>query len=266
VDGSLNPDEEMILERLPDGGNGVSNPRLREQLRGWDDDRYYAARDHLVDLGLVALGVGRGGVVRRVPPPQAVEVPVTPEELQQDQLDQVAAARERSLYEPMRNVIAGEWAKDKRMEPLAVEITAQQGRRETGGRFTRPDIVALEVRRFRYFLPRKVLEVITFEVKASYALDVTSVYEALAHRGAATRSYVLAHVPDPTSRQVEIDLIEQAARDHGIGLIVAEDPSSYASWETRFDAMRVEPDPARLDDFIHTQLSDRTKDRIRSEG
>jgi hypothetical protein len=61
-----------------------------------------------------------------------------------DELGREVPATERSLYEPMRRVIAGEWAKDKRFDPLAVEITAQQGRRETGGRFTRPDIVDVQ--------------------------------------------------------------------------------------------------------------------------
>ena len=259
---SLTDDEEVMLEVLPEDGNGVTNPRLKEEL-GWDDERYYTARDRLVDVGLVSLGRGRGGVVRRAPPTQPAEkVPMPVDSDLDDELGRGVPATERSLYDPMRRVIAGEWAKDKRFDPLAVEVTAQQGRRETGGRFTRPDIVAVEVKTFRY-LPGKTLEVITFEVKPFFALDVTFVYEALAHRGAATRSYVLLHVPEPSSRQAELEAIEQAARDHRIGLIVAEDASSYASWETRFDAVRVEPDPGRLDGFIHTQLSERTKDRIR---
>jgi len=81
-------------------------------------------------------------------------------------LEQEVIDREASLYEPMRAVIQADWAKDERFDFLAVEITAQQGRRQTGGRFSRPDIVAVEVRIPRY-LPTKSLEVVTFELKAS---------------------------------------------------------------------------------------------------
>jgi hypothetical protein len=250
-------DEEAMLSCLPADGTGMSNPRLKERL-GWDDDRYFAARDRLVDREAVMLGRGRGGVVRRIVPS-----PGGPASLEDTTVEE-QAGKEKNLYRPMRAVIAGEWARDMRLEPLAVEITAFQGRRETGGRFTRPDIVAVEVRTFRY-LPGKTLEVITFEVKPSYAIDVTCVYEALAHRGAATRSYVVLHVPNPASYQAELDVIERAAVDHGIGLIVAENPASYAEWETRADAVRVQPDPARLEDFIHRQLSDTTKNLIKQQ-
>jgi len=60
-----------------------------------------------------------------------------------------------------------------------------------------------------------------------------------------------------------VEGIEEAARDHGIGLIVAEHPSDYATWTTLVDADRHEPDPRRLDDFIHIQLSEATRESIR---
>jgi hypothetical protein len=161
----------------------------------------------------------------------------------------------------MRDVIAGEWSSDHRVHPLAVEITASQGRRETGGRYTRPDITAVEVRSYRY-LPSKTLEIITFEVKPQVVLDVTCVYEALAHRAAATMSYVLLHVPQPNLPQAELDAIEAAAASQGIGMIVAGSPSHYETWETRVKAIRQEPEPQRLDDFIHTQLSEKARDLI----
>lgn len=54
----------------------------------------------------------------------------------------------------MRDVIASDWAKDRRARPLAVEITAHAG---GGGIWSRPDIVSVEVRAFPY-VPGKNLD------------------------------------------------------------------------------------------------------------
>ena len=170
-------------------------------------------------------------------------------------------ARERDLYEPMRDVIHRDWARDQRIEPLAVEITALQGRRDTGGRYTRPDIVLVELKSYRY-IPGKTLEVVTFEIKPRGAIDVTCVYEALAHRRAATRSFVLLHVPNADDPTAGLDAVQAEAGNHGIGMIVASEPDDYETWITRVDARRVAPDPSQLDDFIHTQLSERARDQI----
>jgi molybdopterin converting factor small subunit len=143
--------------------------------------------------------------------------------------EEVAAAlrRELDLYEPMQLVIGAEWAKDHRAKPLAVEVTAQQGRRATGI-WARPDIVSVEVRTFAH-MPSKYIEVITFEVKPSDGISVQAVYEALAHRRAATRSDVLLHVPAERRDELETAVadISEVARAHGIGVVTAEDPGDY---------------------------------------
>jgi hypothetical protein len=92
----------------------------------------------------------------------------------------------------MCEVIAGVWAQDRLQELLAVEITALQG--GATGIWSRPDIVTAEVRTLQY-VPGKHLEITTFEVKSDHAVNVQAVYEALAHRRAATRSYVLFYIP-----------------------------------------------------------------------
>jgi len=46
-------------------------------------------------------------------------------------------------------------------------------------------------------------DVVTFGVKPSDAIDVTAVYEALAHRRAATRAYVILHVPKINDNSVD---------------------------------------------------------------
>lgn len=164
----------------------------------------------------------------------------------------------------MKKVIEEDWAKDHRNDPLAVEITALQGSRSTGGIWSRPDIVSIEVRTYE-FLPGKFLEVVTFEVKLGNALNVTSVYEALAHRRFATRSYVLAYAPsDQASSSLEENLneVSDVARSQGIGFVVASDPRDYGTWDERVVAQRVEFDPERVESFISTQLSSETRRRL----
>jgi hypothetical protein len=146
---------------------------------------------------------------------------------------------------------------------LAVEIIARQGRRSTGGTWSRPDLVSVEIRNFLY-IPTKILEVTTFEVKPADAIDVQAVYEALAHRRASTHAFVVLHVPaDQTAALDEaIQNVSAAARSHGVGVIAVADPGDYSTWEELERAERVEPDPERLNQFIETQLPDRVKNKI----
>ncbi|MGH3913586.1 MAG: hypothetical protein ACRDTC_09260 [Pseudonocardiaceae bacterium] len=265
---TLDGDYQTLFAALPADGMTVSNPTLQRRL-GWDSDRYFRSRDALVDRGLVVRGRGRGGVVRRVLADTAVEertvavvVEAGADPATTAATVEAAVKNELTLYEPMRRVIATAWAKDHRRDPLAVEVTALQGRRATGI-WSRPDIVSVEVRTFAY-VPGKYLEVATFEVKAANAINVQAVYEALAHRRAATHSYVLLHVPTDHADYLEDDVadVAEAARAHGIGVITAADPEDYDTWEDREEARRIEPDPERLNAFVATQLSDATRDLI----
>lgn len=258
---SLTPDEQALLACLPRDGGTRGNLAVRREL-GWDPDRYWFVRDSLVDSGLVVRGRGQGGSVRKVVESRksggtlSVAVDVS------DPVRGVQSAvqGELGLYPLMRHIIEGDWAKDHRNDFLAVEVTALQGRRETGGIWSRPDIASVEIRTFAY-VPGKHLELTTFEVKLASGLSVPSVFEALAHRRAATRSYVLAHVSteDVPSMTDTIEEVAEVARAHGIGFVTAGDERDYATWEEHVEAQRVEPDPARLDTFIETQLSDRAK-------
>jgi hypothetical protein len=103
---------------------------------------------------------------------------------------------------------------------------------------------------------------ITFEIKPRWALDVTGVYEALAHRRAATQSYLWLHCPEPEREAEVLEKIVEEAERHGIGVIVAGNPADYETWDQRCDPTRVEPDPELLNEFVALQVSDGAKEEL----
>lgn len=255
--------ERDLLNMLPIDGDTVSNPAAQQRL-GWSDSKYWEVRDILVDKGLILRGRGRGGTVRRVVEDESsktISIPV--DSATNPVAVEAVIRRELSLYEPMKVVIEHALARDRRSSPLAVEITALQGRRSTGGTWSRPDIVSVEVKTYQY-VPGKFLEVVSYEVKAEDSIDLQAVYEALAHRRSATRSYVIYHLPPTASSgaKEKLEDIRIVARSHGIGVISVGDASDYDTWEELEEAQRFDADPERLDRFISSQLSTVTQTRI----
>jgi len=163
----------------------------------------------------------------------------------------------------MAKVLRERWVKDNRFRESLVEITAKQGKKDTGGKWSRPDITVVGMTTYVY-VPGKHFDVATFEVKSADWIDVTAVYEALAHRRAATRAYVIVHAPEQKSVAVEtaLDLVCEEAKRHGVGVIVVENLEDYGTWDERVEALRIEPAPERLNDFIAIQLSDGAKQEV----
>ena len=257
-------DRARLLALVPSDGSAIGNTALMRALH-WSEHRYWYARDSLLEAGTIARAKGRGGAVRLVHPEKGTASDtVADAELVGEAT--LAYVHETELYPPIRNTLESFWAKERQIEPLAVEVTAAQGRRETGGRWTRPDLVSVAVRTYRY-LPGKYMEVATFEVKPFDAIDVKAVYEALAHLRSATHAYVILHVPngqDEQDESVKLTIEEtcHVGRSHGVGVIVMGDPADWDTWDEKEEARRVEPDPQRLDEFIRVQLSEAAHDRI----
>lgn len=249
---------EQLYEILPSDGTGRGNASLRREMR-LPSEQYWSVRNYLIDQGRAISGRGRGGSTSRT-----VEIaPSGPQEHEAAQISQAfqERLREDSLYTPIRRVLEGDWQADKGIDYLMVEETAKAGSKRTGGKWTRPDLVAVAVEVFTY-LPAKVMSVHTFEVKSADSVDVTAVYEALAHRRAATHAYVVLHVPDPDQKQTGVAEVVSEARRHGVGVIEFSDPGNYETWEETVTADRVEPEPSALNDFIRVQLPDAARRQI----
>lgn len=244
------------LERL-DGSAG--NGRLRHEL-GWDEEFYWKVQGLLVEEGRIVPGRGKGGSVRLT----EAETEHSQEQDTSTNPDRSPPSKrlaERELYDPLRHTIESTWIKRFGFDDVRVDETHSQGSKATGGTFTRPDITAAGIRRY-VFLPKR-LEIITFEVKAGDCVDVMGVLEAIAHKEAAHRSYVIYALSRVSfDSQAEAERIMELAQKYGIGLILTENPQNVETWEIGLDAARHEPDPARLDRFLGDLPSEPMKKQL----
>lgn len=246
----LKQDEFRLLVVIPDD-ESIGNTAARTVL-GWSKLRYQRARQGLLDKQLVVKARGRGGALRRAP--------VVEHGIDVDTANDVVRIRppqpESALYKPILKTLRGEWSEDRGFEALVIEQLAHQGRRDTGGQWTRPDLVAVGSKTFRH-VPHQQFEIITFEVKAMGQLNVVAVFEALAHRRAATHSYVLVEVRAElaSASKAALDAVVNAAQDHGIGVITFDSGDDFETWEEVVPAVRCDASPEALNDFIETQVS-----------
>jgi hypothetical protein len=267
---ALSPEEieqkqQELLNAVPDA-KSIGNKTLKEVLgRAWSDDLYWEIRNRLIERGILELGRGKGGSVKRVIYQQTETDNISNSNAQSPSSSDTFKSYEKelSLYEPIAMVLRNKWLKEQGFDSHLVEITAKGGSKQTGGKWTRPDITAIGYKTFPY-VPGRFLEVITFEIKPTSTTDVSAVYEALAHRRAATRAYVISHIPEASLAEYQqiIDAISDEAKKFGVGFILANDPSDFDTWETLLEAERFEPDPARLNEFIAQQASPEMKDQI----
>lgn len=254
---------QLLLSLVPDG-KSVGNFTLRDQLRKMvqvkgdelTDQDYWLLRDGLIDEGQVEQGRGRGGSVHRVTP----EVKPEP--------DATAAApiirqAEATLYDPFQNAIRSGYAPANRIKRFILETTAAQGRRMTGGKWTRPDVTLIAVRTYS-FTPGKRLEIITFEVKPSLDTALEGVFEALAHSAFAHRSFLAVNIPDYEDLdELPDDRIMQECNRLGIGYVVFSDPADYDTFDILSSARLNEPDPYEVDNFVNTQISPAGQEELR---
>jgi hypothetical protein len=246
--------EHRFLDAMPSQGS-IGNSALRCKLE-WSEDRYWHIRNRLVQAGIVGQGRGRGGSVRRI-------IAASPPRSSSDKTTVPARVTESALYDPIIATIRSRWVPDHKIHDCAIDCTAQQGRRDTGGKWTRPDITLASYNSYKY-VPGKQVELNTFEVKTSDSLDVTAVYEALAHRKAAHYSCLMAYVPycEQSALKTVLNRLCGDAEDHGVGLIVIGDPTNYETWDFEIAPQWNDPDPRNVENFITTQTSESFRDKL----
>lgn len=250
--------ENQLMQHVPDVGT-IGNGNLRTTLTtvndAWTVNIYWFIRNRLVEQGKILRGRGYGGSVRRPPVAQAgADAEARPGAAQPQ--------AEQHLYDPMLSVIKENWPRDYEFDAVIVVNTAHGGARPDG-RWSRPDLTLAGYKTYPY-VPGRHFELITFEIKTWEGVDVTVVYEALAHRRAATRAYALLYVPGDRRADLasEIEEICSEARRVGVGVIVAETQDNYDTWDELVEALRHDPDPQRMNDFLTAQTNAAFKETI----
>lgn len=260
---TLDQDAETFIEKLRQAGGGCGNQSLASQL-DWNDDRYWRTHAMVVDEGLVVRGRGRGGTVLLVEQAPSAEYSADPTAAAAAAGEQLAAVymKETELYTPAKGVIEGGWSRERSYDDFIIEVTAQPGRVQTGGTWTRPDISLLGTKSYPY-LPGRFFEIVTFEVKTAEALDVRGVFEALSHAQFATLAYVVYYTSGKEFKDYpNSERILELAAKHGVGVIAAGQIDKYEAWNELVEPRRniFEPEQANL--FISTSFSESTRNRI----
>lgn len=257
---SLTEDEQTLLDLVPEDGSSITNARLREALE-WDEDDYWPVRDALVEKGFLAVGYGRGGSVYRLFDEDEGEEAEDDEGGEEETEDDDIYPDEASLYDGVRDMLSKNWQQLFPGFPAPakhwVDSSPRQGRRETGGKWTRPDLSAVTINKYRY-VPGTHLDVFTFEVKPRDQLNILGLYEALGHSRRGNFAYVLYHVPTRDSlttagaekyeRELK-EIIREATRLK-VGVATFEDPAQAETWSVHVVPSRHDTEARLLDEFI----------------
>lgn len=172
---------------------------------------------------------------------------------------------EKNLYGPIIETLSSAWVLEHEIQDYVIDLTASQGGRVTGGRWSRPDITLASSNEYRYVHGRFV-DLRTFEIKTYEGLDITAVYEALSHRRAAHFTHVLIHVAEceGSARKPAFLRVIADAKEYGVGVTTFADPRDYRTWRVEVEARRTNPDPAAVNAFINAQTGSKFKDKVLS--
>jgi hypothetical protein len=149
---------DLMLNLVPEAGKTIGNKSLRASFlkkTKVSEDDYWDIRNQLVEEGILTKGRGRGGAVFRTPPLDTASE--SSEASIPAQIPAQVAETEKELYKPFYRTISSYWVKENDIKEFVIEETAQQGRRSTGGRWTRPDVTLISVGNYP-FIPGKYLK------------------------------------------------------------------------------------------------------------
>lgn len=240
----IEDDKRAFMKELPLDGSFIGNMALRAEL-GWTEQRYYRTKQALLEDESIVPGRGKGGSVAR----------------QRKEKKRKYNTKESRLYRPFKTALE-KWADESmNLKSYIVEITASSGRRDSGV-WSRPDLVLISSEMQRY-VPGKSFEIMTFELKHEDSWDVTAVFEAAAHSRFATRSYLAVKRPAHLERN-DLHRIETECSRLKIGLIYFSRVSDFGTYEFYLDAIRNEPDPREMDEFIHERIGEENREKIRA--
>ena len=165
--------------------------------------------------------------------------------------------QEKELYPSIQKWLNNEWGTP--IQNLGdyywVKVTANAVRKNKLGKWSRPDLVSVEVNRLD-FLPQRNVQVKTFEIKRVDDTELSSVYEAAAHQRWAHYSYLIIEVSNKESKLPE-DLIIETSR-LGVGLMKAYPTLETPGYklEKLIEPQRQNPEPKQLNELLRDFFKD----------
>jgi len=247
--------DEKILELLKSNGAHLTRTELWTALglsESVPTEEYWSTEQSLVDQKKIERRRGRKGGI------YLIEGSTADTLIDKGTAAEIVAEenREASHYQLVLDAILGNWNEQPGFKSVFGAVTAAQGRRRTGGRWSRPDIIICTVSDW-LFSSRPEGDVRTFEVKRFLALDPLAVYEALSHKARAHYSYLFV-VDFPKSldevQRADFDNILAVAARHGVGVITAIDSADWKTWEFELDARRSDADSQAINQTLLDQV------------
>jgi hypothetical protein len=257
---------EEIVRILTEAGGHLTRAKLWERLglaNSEPTDEYWVAEQGLVDALRIQRKRGRSGGIYLLEQETKKTEDVVSKIISEDI---AGTALEQNYYAPVLKEILDHWTEQPGFTHVFAHITAGQGRRPTGGRWSRPDIVICAVSDW-HFSSRPEGDIRTIEVKRFEALDVMAVYEAVSHKSRAHYSYLLiVNYPKELSEEQkgEMESVLAVAGKHGIGVITAEDATDWATWEFELDAGKSDADSQAIHQMLLDQVPPQVRDPFRS--
>ena len=261
---NLEPTKERILKALREESNGrlTKNELVKKFFLDPGKDLYYDAEQELVDEGHIERCRGPKGGIKLVQRGDS-QSQIDPES--NDSTAEESLRKEKDHYALVVRQIKEHWTEERSVKHVYVAKTADQGARKTGGRWSRPDITLCTVSEW-IFLARPEGEVITIEIKLFDDVDVTGVYEALAHKSCSHYSYLMiVNFPKQElvhEKKENFDKIMVAATRHGIGIIKVLNSDDWNTWEFLLEPTRSDAAPQEINDFLYGQFPKSERDEF----
>lgn len=261
---TMTPEEKEIfkskmLELIPKDGKPIGNVTLLEKFTSITnklEDDYWTIRNDLITEGILGKGRGKGGSVYLIKVEKSVNA---------EKAAETKRLKEKDLYKPFFETLKSFWTKDNDVKNYIIQITANQGSKETGGKWTRPDITIIDIKTFPFY-PNKILEVITFELKPSDGYGIESVFETAAHTIFAHKSYLVIHyLKEDYENDELIETMRKRCEMFGVGLILFKDPADWKTVIPISESKHNNPDPSEVNQFIVQQIDNKNHHELLSK-
>lgn len=237
---ALSQNAKKLLDLIPKDGKTIGNTSLQRKS-GFSDNEYWTIRQEIIDEGQIETARGLGGSVKFITPQQKY-------------------SKEVNLYSDFEKYIKVTYIQSYGIDSnFVIENTSSQGRKNTGGAWTRPDFAIAHIRSFEYF-PSKTLEVTTFEIKKNIHDSVIGVYEAISHRSFANKSYLVSLLKDGDRDLEFFQRISNECTRNNVGWLISYDGIEYTE---EVEAEYHSADFVTVENFINKQFSEQSKQILR---